>query len=151
MSCFIIEDKSINKIVDFFIECAYSKEEFKPEITRIINSYGYDLTHNSDDENPNANKLGLQMKKLNLMAYNDCYKNKLDGVFDESVKFKFDYDTKRENNLIQMLKHIQCFIYQCSEGDYTEDKFYLTFVKIEKVLIGYIISHLDDYKKAKWE
>lgn len=145
MSSFIIKDESINKLVNFFINCAYSKEEFKPEITRQINKYGYDLTYKEDDTNPDANNLGQRMKTLNKKAWNHRYK-KIGGF----NLFKQDLDIN-EKDLIQILKSLQCFIYQCSEGDIIKDKLYLMLRDTERILINYIISHLEEYKKAKWE
>ena len=145
MSSFIIKDESINKLVNFFISCAYSKEEFKPEITRQINKYGYDLTYKEEDKNPDANNLGQRMKVLNKKAWNHAYK-KIGGF----NLFKQDLDIN-EKDLIQILKSLQCFIYQCSEGDIVKDELYLMLRDIERILINYIISHLEEYKKAKWE
>lgn len=145
MSSFIIKDESINKLINFFISCAYSKEEYKPGITRQINNYGYNLEYDENDKNPDANNLGQRMKVLNKKAWNHAYKKV--GSFD---LFKQDLDIN-EKDLIQILKSLQCFIYQCSEGDMIKDKLYLMLRDIERILINYIISHLEEYKKAKWE
>jgi len=133
MSSFIIQDETINKLVNFFVTCSYSKEEFKPQITQEINKYGYDLNYNQEDKNPDANNLGQRMKVLNN--------------FD---LFKQD-ETLNEYEIYQILKSLQCFLYQCSEGNIPKDKLYITLSNIEKILISYIVSNLDEFKKAKWE
>ena len=145
MSSFIIQDETINKLVNFFVTCSYSKEEFKPQITQEINKYGYDLNYNQEDKNPDANNLGQRMKVLNKKAWN--YKYNKRGDFD---LFKQD-ETLNEYEIYQILKSLQCFLYQCSEGNIPKDKLYITLSNIEKILISYIVSNLDEFKKAKWE
>ncbi len=145
MSSWIIEDKTINKLVNFFVTCSYSKEEYKPEITRQINKFGYDLTYNTEDKNPDANNLGQRMKVLNKKAWN--YRYNKSGDFG---LFKFD-DSINEKDIYQILKSLQCFLYQCSEGEIPQEDLYKTLQNIEEILINHIISNLEDYKKAKWE
>ena len=145
MSSFIIQDETINKLVNFFVTCSYSKEEFKPQITQEINKYGYDLNYNKEDKNPDANNLGQRMKVLNKKAYNHAYN--LEGDFG---LFKHD-ERLNEYDIYQILKSLDCFLYQCLEGEIPKDKLYITLNNISKILTNYIITHLDDYKKAKWE
>ena len=73
MSCFIIKDESINKLVNFFSSCAYSNEGYKPEITRILNECGYNLEVDESKGIQDDLKLMLDMKTLNKSAYNICY------------------------------------------------------------------------------
>lgn len=145
MSSWIIEDKTINKLVNFFVTCAYSKEEYKPEITKEINKFGYNLEYNGNDKNPDANNLGQKMKVLNKKAWNYRYNEK--GGFG---LFKLD-DKINEYNIYQILKSLQCFLYQCSEGETPKEDLYKMFERIERILINHIVMNLDDYKKAKWE
>lgn len=145
MSSFIIQDETINKLVNYFVTCAYSKEEFKPEITREINKFGYDLTYDENEKNPDANNLGQRMKVLNKKAYNHAYNLKGDfGLFRWNEHLT-------EYNVYQILKSLDCFLYQCLEGDIPKDKLYITLKNISKILSNHIINHLEDYKKAKWE
>jgi len=145
MSSFIVEEKTINKIVNFLVTCAYSKEEFKPCITNEINKFGLDLTYNSEDKNPDARHLGQRMFVLNQKAVNFRYKEK--GNFE---LFKFD-DSINEYNLMQILKSLQCFLYQCSEGEIMKEPLFKTLERITNIIKEHIINHLEDYKKAKWE
>ena len=145
MSSWIIEDKTINKLVNFFVTCAYSKEEYKPEVTREINKFGYNLEYDENEKNPDANNLGQRMKVLNKKAWNYCYNEKGDfGLFkhDENIN---------EYNIYQILKSLDCFLYQCLEGDIPKDNLYKTLKNISKILTNHIINNLEDYKKAKWE
>lgn len=152
MSCFIIKDETINKLVNFFASCAYSNIEYKPEITIILNNCGYDLTKEKTLEVTDDLRLMLDMKTLNKSAYNICY-----GI-DEKIDLSNPYDTFEysfglcENNIYQILKSLECFLYQCMEGDfYKQNDLFNALKQIEDVLKNYILSHLDEYKKAKWE
>ena len=51
---------------------------------------------------------------------------------------------------IQVLKSLQCFLYQCTEGTIPKRKLYKTLRDIERVLINDIISKLPEYDKAEW-
>ena len=142
MSSFIINDDTINKLIGFFTKCAYSNEEFKPCVGRILKENGYNLEYYFEEKN-DANKLGADMKRLNEWAYSGRYKK-------ESEEVVFNYAINSEYSLIQILKSLQCFIYQCSEGDCMQDELYKILVKIEKILMGHIVTHLKEYKEAKW-
>jgi len=85
------------------------------------------------------------MKVLNKKAWNHAYNET--GNFS---LFKQD-ETLNEKNLYQILKSLDCFLYQCLEGEVPKDKLYITLSKIKRIIENYIISHLEDYKKAKWE
>lgn len=145
MSSFIIQDETINKLVNFFVTCAYSKEEYKPLITNEFNKYGFNLEYDNEEENGDMHNLSQRMNVLNKKAYNICYKE--EGGFKF---FKHD-ETKTEYNIYQILKSLDCFLYQCLEGDIPKDDLYKTLDNVRKILTNYIITHLPDYKKAKWE
>ena len=144
MSSFIIQDETINKLVNFFINCSYSKEEYKPEITRQINKLGFILEYDENEKIQDAYRFGRSMKRLNILAWNKAYNKKC-----KTVLFEHD-ENANEKNIYQILKSLQCFLYQCSEGDIPKDNLYITLNNIEKILINYIISHLEDYKRAEW-
>ena len=82
--------------------------------------------------------------KLNCYALNKRYGDKIDDCD------KFNY--KSHNiDIMQMLKSVQCFIYQTSEGDTIKKPLYKLMVKIEGGLSDAIITKLPEYKKAKWD
>lgn len=144
MSSFIVDNNTINKLVEYFIKCSYSEEGVKPQVYDILEELGYSLNYKFDDTNPNADNLFNDMILLNLKAVNYRYDEK-----NHLVKNKFK--EVEETNIYQILKSLQCFLYQCSEGEMMKDKLFIALQKIEEILISDIISHLDEYKKAKWE
>jgi len=144
MSSFIVKDKSINKIVTFFIKCSYDNEMSNSLIGDILTEEGYNLNYKENDLNPDAQRLSEYMKGLNLNAVNYRYNEDL-----QDFKIKFEEIT--ENNEFQILKSLQCFLYQCSEGEIPETKLFKMLKEIEEVLKNKVLDGIEDYKKAKWE
>jgi len=55
------------------------------------------------------------------------------------------------NNKEQVLKSVDCFLYQCFEGDVPKKKLYKALQKIRVVVAIDIIENSKKYQKAKWE
>ena len=144
MSCWIISDNTINKLVEFFVGCSYSNEEFKPQIDRILKDLGYNLNYDQNDLNPQADKLGSDLKTLNLKAWNNRYNKK-------TRKEEYKHKTIYEKNLFQIYKSLGCLVYQCSEGNNFKDPLYKAIQKIERIIGDHIIYNLEEFKNAKWE
>ena len=137
MSAYIVEDKTINRIVTFLAsdqEASYAKSILKTE-------FGLDPNDEKYHE-----KLGAAMFRLNIAAVNTLYGG------GEAEKFRpLDYQFHYEiSDRIQALKALRCFLYQCSEGYIPESKFF-------KILVGYaaglayrIVSDLPAYDRADW-
>lgn len=51
----------------------------------------------------------------------------------------------------ELLKLIQCFIYQCSEEATINSTLYKGFRELERRLMGFIIDNTPAYKKAAWD
>ena len=93
------------------------------------------------------NKLGKRLLRLNINALIQRYKddkNQYKGILN-NYKFNFVKSSK-----IQFIKNLQCFLYQCLEGNNTKKKLYKDLKKVENALINSYISNLKEYKKASW-
>lgn len=85
-----------------------------------------------------------EMYKLN------CYA--LEQMGHEKHDFpKFSYNPEKTISIIQMLKSVQCLIYQCSEENTTEKPLYKLLSEIEIILLQSIVYNLEEYKKALWD
>jgi hypothetical protein len=145
MSSFLVKDCSINKIVTFFVKCSYDNELYNSLINNKLKDNGYNLNYNqNDDNNPDAQRLIINMKGLNISAINYRYN-------EDVEKYDIIFNEIKENNELQILKTLQCFLYQCSEGNIPETKLFIMLKEIEEILKNKVIDKLDDYKKAKWE
>jgi hypothetical protein len=150
MSSWIVEDKSINFIVSCLRSASYSDEMFNSMINNILKENGFIL--NCEGDNTVFN-LGYAMKNLNCKATGYRYKKNNNPILKaykfEDVKTGFHNEDKKY--IFQLLKSVQCFKYQCSEGNYIKTKLYKMFKDIEDVLKSQIIDQIPEYKKAVWE
>jgi len=130
MSAYVVEKKTIDRIVSYIdSKPLYSTEGQYPEIYR--NFLG------------DCNKLGQKMLNMNNKAVDQRY-NENNPV----ELYRHSYESPR--NLMQVYKSVQCFVYQCSEGDVVKSKLYQDFVKLEHRLAAEIISNTPEYNKAVW-
>jgi hypothetical protein len=141
MSAFMIEDKTINYVVNWL-----RREIDRFSFTRIpheLKGLGFDTSVAGWAEN-----LGQAMFQLNIKAVEARYGN------GEAVKFRqLDYQFKHTEavSLVQVLKSLQCWLYQCNEGDVPETELYELFdTDVQVYLMDKIISTLPEYEQADW-
>lgn len=153
MSCFIVKTGTINRLISFFVKCSYSNDGFLSSVNHIIkDDLGYNLNYDVvSDENPQALVLGLSMVKLNNDVVNYRYdkKDKPELYTFEDIEIKDFYND--EKYLYQILKSLQCYLYQCSEGEYDKTNLYRALKKISYLIMNHIISSTEEYKKAEWD
>lgn len=153
MSCYIVEDETINRIVSF---CFWEHEDrIKHTIKQVFEDIGINLWgfHN-DKETDNAMRIfGEKLLAMNVMSYYARYSHQEDTKDDiaEAIKeYKFEDLPLSEREHCQVLMSIQCFLYQCSEGDVDETPLFLGLRKIEESIKSHLISQMPKYQKAKW-
>jgi len=139
MSAFMVEDTTINRVVTWL-----TREVTTNRFTLdwLAREYDIDLTSDKWDE-----KLAQAMFQLNC-----------DGVIarygeGEAEKFRplnFTYKPEIYLSLVQVLKSLQCWLYQCSEGDVPETKLYQFFEEVSHHVALKIVMDLPAYDKATW-
>jgi hypothetical protein len=139
MSAFLVEDKTITNIVNWL-----RREQFLfSEIPYKLKGLGFDMTRVEWEE-----RLGLAMFQLNISGVEARYGK------GEAVKFqKMDYHYRPTESvsLAQVLKSLQCWLYQCCEGNVPETKLYKLFDHdVRLYLMSRIIRQLPEYEEAKW-
>ena len=138
MSAYIVEHKTINRIVNKLVrEVRDNLDSYI--IQEKLSELGYDLTNNSD-----AEKLAKDMFMLNLNAVSQRY--------DEEIPAPvFLFQEKHIASLVQTLKSLNCWMYQCTEGDIPGSKLYKFFAKMFKnYLLKRIVYGLPEYDQAEW-
>ena len=135
MSAYIVEDKTINRIITFLAsdqEASHVKSLLKTQLG---------LDHNDEKYHEN---LGTRMFSLNILAVNTLY-----GV-GEAEKFRpLDYKFHYEiTDRIQALKSLRCFLYQCYEGEIPESQLFKILDSYAAELAYRIISYLPAYERA---
>jgi hypothetical protein len=138
MSAFIVEDKTINRVVTFL-----GTDREGDWLRRQVQEHlGLDLTTGVGRET-----LGQLMFSLNCDAVNQRYG---ENQAQEFRPLDYKYRMEISCNRIQAFKSLQCWHYQCSEGDIDQNPLYQTMERIQGALAEIIVTRLDAYDKLAW-
>jgi len=140
MSAFMVEDKIINSVVTWLTREVQTN---RFTLDCKASEYGVDLTSDGWDE-----KLAQAMFQLNCDGVNARYG---EGEAEKFRPLNFTYEPEIQYSLVQVLKSLQCWNYQCSEGDVPNTQLYQFFEEVEHHLALKIVMDLPEYDKAKWE
>jgi hypothetical protein len=139
MSAFIVEDKTINNVVNW-LRREIDRLSFIPD---KLQKLGFDTT-----EDGWAERLGYAMFQLNINAVDARYGNR------ETEKFRkldYRYQVTVPVPLVPVLKSLQCWLYQCSGGAVPETEMYQLFDnEVQLYLMTEIIDTLPEYQNAVW-
>ena len=116
----MVEDKTINRVVTWLareVRTNYSTMD------RLARKYRLDITSDNWQEN-----LANAMFQLNCEGVNARYGK---GQAEECRPLNFTYKTEPYFPLVQVLKSLQCWHYQCCEGDVPETNLYKFFEEVE--------------------
>lgn len=134
MSAFLVEDETINNVVNW-LNRELSKSYY---LTEELKKLGYGTC--------DMEKLAKDMFWLNIASLKQRYGSEK-GFRDLDFKYKFSY-SKTE---IQILKSLNCWLYQCCEGNVVRQKLYRFFSEVIKVyLMSSIINKPPEYNNAQW-
>jgi len=139
MSAFMVEDQTINRVVTWLTREVSTRF---PEINRIARKYDVDLVSEKWDE-----KLANAMFQLNCDGVNARYG---EGEAEKFRPLNFTYRPEGDTFRVQVLKSLQCWMYQCNEGEVPQTKLYQFFEEVENYLALKIVMDLPEYDKAKW-
>jgi hypothetical protein len=139
MSAFLVEDKTINRVVTWLsgeiTKNAYLKRKVEEALHIDTVSQGWEAI------------LGHALFELNIVAVNERYGAEAAGKF-RTLYYRY---APLPSSEIQVLKSLQCFLYQCTEGEGVKSplyRFFDTVVKCE--LMEHIIYKLPAWESAAW-
>lgn len=137
MSAFIVDFKSINKIVTWIDRSISNNDILSSEVRELLKK--------------NNITLGYQ-KDLQFLANAFYFLNKIavDTRYDENTLIQVMRYNKEEATDIQVLKSLHCLCYQCSEGEVPSMKLFKVIEKLIRILERHIINELPEYKNAEW-
>jgi hypothetical protein len=137
MSSFIVSDETINTIASY-IGFEVLKDSY---IERRFKELGFDVREGWEKT------LASELLMLNREAVFQRY-GKLSDTEQQAVN-DFEYISR---NRFQILKSIQCFLYQCAEGDIPEtSELYKMLRELEHKIMHEIIDSMKEYQDAKWD
>jgi len=137
MSAFLVEDKIINKIVT---KLALDRDGSWAQ--RMLGELGYDL-----ETLKGRKKLGWDMFGLNIRAVNMRYPN---GQAEDFRTLDFKVCIDGNYSKVNVLKSLQCWMYQCSEGDCEKSPLFNVMQKIAYNWACEIVRTMPEYEKAAW-
>jgi hypothetical protein len=142
MSAYIVADQTINHIVNWLgreLEAVYGTIIIRQKLLEL----GFDASIAGWLE-----ILGQERFQLNIQAVDARYGK------GEAVKFRtLSYHYQRTDSvpLVQVLKSLHCWLYQCTEGDIPQTALYLLFANdVQLYLMTEIIDTLPEYEQAYW-
>jgi len=136
MSAFIVEDKTINIVITGL---AYDRDG--SWLKRKLSEAGYDL-----ETLEGRTKLGWAMFSLNIRAVNQRYD---DNSADQFRPLNFKFQLEGNYPKIAAFKALECWIYQCSEGDCNQSVLYKLMEDVAHSWACDIVSDMPEYETAK--
>lgn len=133
MSVYIVSDETINKILAGIRE------------SQLGNNWTKNLPYIKGTilDSPDLAKLGEKMLSMNRRAVNYRYNEK-------NARIPFRFRAVEMTSHVQLLKSIQCFLYQCSEGKTPHMALYKALEKYAGDLAIMMINKTPDWERATW-
>ena len=130
MSAFLVSEKTLYNCMKAITKAKYSA-----------------LYKDIDGSHKKFKVIFMALNSLNSLALKVRYNEEpAPGYKFCSIKY-----TKASSCKIQLLKSLQCLIYQCSEGSVVETGLYKKLIEVKNDLQDLIISDMPEYKKAVWD
>lgn len=143
MSAYMVADETINRVV-YWLYFEVAKSQYireKLEKTSGVDTSAYEW----------AEALGKAMFQLNIDGVNARYGGYGDGEAKQFRNLNYHYQPVH-GSAIQVLKSLQCWLYQCTEGEVVKNPLYKFFQDIAQPhLMSNIICDLSEYRTAEWE
>ena len=138
MSAYIVEDKTINRIVNRLV-FELRHYSYAQDLDEKFSELGYDRVNDAFPE-----ELAQDMHALNIHAVNLRYD-------EENKVLPITYVQSSPASLIQTLKSLNCWVYQCTEGYMPKTDLYKFFEEVfQKHLLKRIVYEMPEYDKAEW-
>jgi hypothetical protein len=139
MSAYLVANETINRVV-YWLYFEVAKSQWlreKLEKTSGVDTSAYEW----------AEVLGKTMFQLNIDGVNARYG---DGEAKQFRNLNYHYQPAH-GSAIQVLKSLQCWLYQCTEGEVVKNPLYKFFQGIAQPhLMSSIICDLSEYRTAEW-
>jgi hypothetical protein len=138
MSAYMVRDETINRVITWLSWEINRSDWLKRKVDEELH---LDLSKSNWEE-----ELGHAMFQLNIDGVNERYG---EGA-QKFRKLNYRYSPVHGSQ-IQVLKSMQCWLYQCMEGEVVKNPLYQFFdIVIAPYLMSSIISDLPEYQRTEW-
>ena len=135
MSAFVVEDKTINRIVSWFSHLVLSD----PYIQQLAKEeYKFDFVSEGW-----ATKLAQSLHDMNIEAVNQRYS-------EHTELTPFTYTPIFYEDRIHALKSLMCWLYQCREGTVPNLPLFKFFEEVTRHVGLVIVMSLPEWEEAEW-
>ncbi len=147
MSAYIVDDETINRIVAGLSWASEFGEWDRP--LPKPTSKKLNLVYAGPDA------FGNILRNMNAEAVSSRYPNdnpdELPGPVDSNGKNSpYQYHQVEPPSPVQMVKSLQCYLYQCAEGNVPENNLYKALDAYVSELCIHIVTNSAEYSTAKW-
>lgn len=141
MSAFLVENQTINGVVAYFGALKMKDSA----IHRTLYAEGGIDTQTREGRAA----LGAAMFELNCAALDARYGE--GTAANDSADCPYAWTSTAPPTPVQAFKSLQCWLYQCSEGDIPDTSLlYATMTRVKDQLAISIVEAMPQYEKAKW-
>ena len=156
MSAFIMNLDTIAALAEYIHTLNYVGFDF----------FGYSIPFslnqalNLETRTGNEKKIFNALYGLNVKAVNERYSDSEPTTAEMPKDYKTIYHPSNwdnENSIYkieawhyQLLKTLQCFIYQCTEGEAIHTPLYKALEELEKTIVFFIAQNNPLYRAAQW-
>lgn len=155
MSAFIMNPVSIAQLAEYISALNYvGYDFFGYSIPESLNN-ALNLTRAADER-----KIFNALYALNVKAVNGRYNDNTPDTAEMPKEYKTLFHVKAwdgKNGIYkiepwhyQLLKRLQCFIYQCTEDATINDPLYKALKDLEHTIIYFIATNSPEYSRAIW-
>lgn len=139
MSAFVVENTVISRVVTL-IATARDLDDIR---SMVLAETGLDLSTQEGRQ-----ELGEAMLRLNCQGVDARYGKGESQSFRDDLEYTFRLE---QSTILQAYKSLQCWHYQCCEGDIPESSLlYATMGRVADMLAHEIVRHMPAYNKAAW-
>ena len=156
MSCFMVNPRTLARMANYI--CAHINNGYNcTHITLKVSDEFKELVSNKGIVS--EEKVYQELYRLNYKAYNTRYEGRHPADMYDLDKFaEYDnppvgmYSSKINENHYQMLKSMECYLYQFAESDELENSIiYNELRRFKNAIMNKIVHSLPAYDAADWD
>lgn len=135
MSAYVVENETINRVISAIINSPLTTYRWP------LGNLGYNLDTETDRQ-----RLCHDMTALNVKAVRDRYENDEQDDVSDLYRYKMELSL----NPVQPYKSLECYLYQCNEGDNDKTPLFKALEVVKARMAAKIISSMPAYEAAEW-
>lgn len=131
MSAYVVEDRTIDRILTYLTMDAEAVPSLLPRVAAAAGARPGD-----------ASAIGRALLAMNVRAVNARYS-------EHAAAPAYTWTPAMADDA-QYAKSLDCYMYQCSEGDVPDEPLYAAMEHVRRFLGADLVRRLPDYEEAEW-